>query len=707
MKPKNQTVSLKQAVLRFLENKKPSAYSVNQITRALKLTTPDAERLVSEVVGELVSDRKVTRQKGKKFNVAENTLYMEGTLQVTRSGMGFVKVDDQTEILISEKNLGTAFHEDKVQVLVFPRKPDARMEGQVNAVLERSRIRFVGVLEMGKSFAFVVADDQRIHRDFYIPPRFLNRAKAGDKVIVQMDEWKNPHINPEGRILEVLGRAKDLRVQVISVARGLDLPDQFPPAVEKEAAEISSTLTAADLAGRLDLRNEIVLTIDPDDAKDFDDAISLKELENGNYEIGVHIADVSHYVKMGSKLDKEAAKRGTSIYLVDRVIPMLPEALSNNVCSLVPKQDRLTFSAIIELTPKGIVKGTRFARSVIHSKRRYSYEEVQKILDTGNGDFSDILLKLNKIAKTLTAKRFKSGSIDFDSPEAKFKFNDKGAPIAIIRKDRLDAHRLIEELMLMANRSVAELFASVKKKSQLAALYRVHDKPDVTKLTNLQSLAGSLGFKLEIGDDETSAHSLQKLMNDVKGTDSENVIHQVAIRSMARAVYTPDNIGHYGLSFKDYTHFTSPIRRYPDLIVHRLLNRYAVEHNLTVLYQKTELSALCDACNSTERKAVEAERESVKLMQVEYMKSRIGEEFDGIISGVAQFGLFVEIKDLLVEGLVSVRDLTQDYYVFKENGYALVGEKTGHTYRLGDHIRVECMNANPVKRTIDFKLIEK
>ncbi len=702
MKSKNPKSNLKTAILRFLASKKPAGYTVSQITRALRLPPKEMERFVSEVISELVTDRKVSRLQGKKFGIPEKEVFAEGILQVTKSGTGYVRLDEATELLIAEKNLRNALHEDRVRVSVFPKKPDSRPEGVITEVLERSRTRFVGVLESGKGFAFMVPDDQRVHRDFYISPKNLGKAKAGDKVIIQMEDWKNPNFNPEGRVIEVLGRAKDLKVQVIAVARGLDVADRFPSSVETEAALFPREITPDDLAGRLDLRSEAVLTIDPEDAKDFDDAVSLKELDNGNVLLGVHIADVSHFVRPGTKLDLEALKRGTSVYLVDRTIPMLPEVLSNNLCSLVPGQDRLTFSAMMEVTPAGTVKSADFHKSVIHSKRRFTYEEVQKSLTTGTGDFAPLLQKLNRIAKVLMRKRFKNGSIDFDSPEAKFRFNEKGAPVEIIKKERLDSHRLIEELMLLANRSVAEFFTGHLKKHRNPALYRVHDRPDLAKLTALQSLAAGLGFHLDVGAEDQTGFSLQRLMEEVKGTEAENVISELAVRSMARAAYSPENIGHFGLAFRDYTHFTSPIRRYPDLIVHRLLQAYAIEQKTEPVYQVQDLTAISERCNLSERKATEAERESVKLMQVEYMKSRIGDVFEAIISGVTQFGLYVEINDLLVEGMISVRDLKKDFYNYQENTFSLVGERTGHTYRLGDHIRVECANANPARRTIDF-----
>lgn len=660
------------------------------------------ERMVAEILNELVKTKTVERTKGKLFNWAHPVTLKTGTLMMTKSGFGFVRIDEENEVKISEKFLNTAFNEDVVEVSLFAKKGDKGLEGEITKVLERKRKTFVGTLEKSKNFAFVIPDDKKIHRDFYIQPKYLFNAKQGDKVMIELDEWDNPHFNPEAKITEILGKSNDIRVQVISVARGLNLPDKFKTEVEEEAHNIPDSIPQSEISKRVDLRKEDIFTIDPFDAKDFDDAVSLKLLESGNYELGVHIADVSHYVERYTKLDHEALQRGTSIYLVDRVIPMLPEKLSNNICSLVPNQDRLTFSAFIEISTKGQVKDYRFAKSVINSKRRFTYEEVEDILKTGNGDYSETLLKMNRLAKNLTAKRDKNGSIDFDSPEAKFKFDAKGMPVEIIKKTRLDSMRLIEEFMLLANQSVAARFHELTEENKNYFLYRVHDAPDTKKLLNLSNFMILLGYQFVVGDDETSAKNLQKLMNDAVGTPEEDIVHQVALRAMAKAAYSSENIGHFGLAFDFYTHFTSPIRRYPDLIVHRLLFHYEIEKNKKSLYDKKDLELIAEHCNLTERKAMEAERESIKLMQVEYMKKHIGEDFDGIISGVTQFGIYVEIKNILVEGMVSVRDLKDDFYTYDEKKYSLSGDRKGKVYRLGDPVKITCVNANSEKRIIDF-----
>lgn len=693
---------VKQEILRFLDRKTDKAFNPKQITRALKYPPETFERLVGELLNEMVQAGELERHKGKKYTIRRVQDVLEGTLLMTKSRVGYVRINEELEVFISDRNLHTAFHEDRVKVALFAKKHNDKVEGEITRIISRTKTQFVGTVEKGRNFYFVIPDDKRIHRDFFVPERWIGKAKHGDKVVFEMKEWENPKINPEAKIIEVLGKAKDLKVQVVAVAKGMNLPYEFPKSVEKEAEIIPVEFTEKDFKGREDLRSWDIFTIDPDDAKDFDDAISFRPLENGHIELGVHIADVSHYLVPDTELDAEAVKRGTSIYMVDRVIPMLPEKLSNHVCSLVPNQDRLTYSCMMEITPKGDVISWRFAKTIIHSKRRFSYEEVEKVIQTGKGDFVQLIQKMNKLAKTITAKRMKNGSIDFDSPEAKFKFNAKGEPIEISVKERLDSHRLIEEFMLLANQCAATTFSEIYGKLKIPFVYRVHDLPDTGKLINLAKFVEPLGYKLVVGNDEPARKSLQQLMTSVAGKEIEHVVHTAALRSMAKAVYQVKNIGHYGLSFEHYTHFTSPIRRYPDVLVHRLLTHAVLEKNKTPLYPAETLQTMLDHCNLTERKAVEAERESIKLMQVEFMRQHVGESFEGVISGVTQYGVYVEVKDILIEGMVSVRDLTDDYYVYDEKQYSLIGERKKKVFRLGDHVKVVCMGANPTKRVIDF-----
>jgi ribonuclease R len=481
----------------------------------------------------------------------------------------------------------------------------------------------------------------------------------------------------------------------------------FPPAVEREAASFPETIPAQEVAARLDLRNIACVTIDPEDAKDFDDAVSYERLPNGMIRLGVHIADVSYYVKEGSALDAEAFQRGTSVYLVNEVIPMLPERLSNDLCSLRPHTDRLTYSVLMDMTDDGVVETYTIARSIIRSSRRFTYEEVQEILERGKGEFADMLRPLHKLTQVLTRKRKKAGSIDFDTGEAKFRFDEDGLPSAIIKKVRLDAHRLIEECMLLANKVVAQHIGMVRRNEHARPfIYRVHDVPDPSRLEDLGNFVKHLGYSLDVKHGVSSLQ-LQRLLDKVKGTEVENVVNEVALRSMAKAVYSEKNIGHFGLAFKYYTHFTSPIRRYPDLVVHRLLHEY--EKGLSAA-RRAELARrlpiICRQSSERERLAAEAERESVKVMQVEFMKRHVGDEFEGVIAGVTNFGLFVEINDLLVEGLVRMRDLTDDYYLFDEQRYQLKGRSRGKVYRLGDTVRVQVVSVNPERREIDFRIVD-
>ncbi len=633
---------------------------------------------------------------------------------MTKRGFGFVKLEGSgEEIYIGEGFVGTAMHGDKVVVALFAipqtkrrRDERAKLEGEIVEIIERSARTIVGELEKSRNFYFVVPDEKRIGRDIYIAADDLNGATLGDKVVVKLMPWENPALNPEGAVIEVLGKAGDARIEVLSVARQFGLPMSFHDDVDEEANAFPEFISAGEIKHRLDLRNIVCVTIDPVDAKDFDDAVSFEQLDNGNVRLGVHIADVSHYVREGSLLDAEALMRGTSVYMVNEVIPMLPERLSNNLCSLRPHLDRLAYSVFATCTPEGDVEDYSIVKSIIRSARRFAYEEVQAILDAHKGEFDDMLLPLHAFTQRLTKRRRKKGSIDFDTGEAKFKFDAEGFPSAIIKKERLDAHRLIEECMLLANAIVAKHIAGVKKDEHAKPfIYRVHDAPDPSRLEDLANFVKQFGYSLDVKQGVTSLQ-LQKLLDKVKGSEVETVINEVALRSMAKAVYSEKNIGHYGLAFKYYTHFTSPIRRYPDLIVHRLLHEYgsALKHERREGLAKS-LPAICKQSSERERVAAEAERESVKVMQVEYMKRHVGDEFHGVIAGVTNFGMFVKINDLLVEGLIRMRDMSDDYYLFDEKRYQLMGRSRGKVYRLGDSVRVQVVSVDPETREIDFAIV--
>lgn len=702
----------------LLSRHKESSFKLADLSKRLKIANQDAYREMRETVQALKDEGLVTadahgrvqysaRKKKESRKPPSNRL--TGRISVTRRGLGFVTVEGMDEdIMIPPKFMKTALHGDLVAVVPLARqgtgrRKEMRVEAEVVEIIERARTTVVGTLTEGRSFSFVVPDDQRISRDIYVSRKEGVEAKHGDKVVVELLPWEDEHLNPEGTIVEVLGKSGDVRVEVISVARSFNLPLQFPPDVEREAAKLTDSIPAEEIRTRMDFRNTPCFTIDPVDAKDFDDAISFEVLPGGKARLGVHIADVSHYVKEGSKLDAEAFQRGTSVYMVNEVIPMLPEHLSNNLCSLRPDVDRLTFSVIMDVDRDGSVGKYKIGKSIIHSARRFTYEEVQKIIEDRRGEFIEIILPLFDLTRTLLAVRKRLGSIDFDTGEAKFEFDEGGLPSRIIKKTRLDAHRLVEECMLLANKTVAEEIGRQKDEAQMKPfIYRVHDSPDPSRLTDLANFVKQFGYSFEIRKGASSL-ALQRLLDKVRGSDVENVINEVALRSMAKAIYSEKNVGHYGLGFAHYTHFTSPIRRYPDLVVHRVLQEYA--HGLTARRREEiaeRLPVICRQSSERERVAMLAERESVKVMQVEYMKRHVGDEFDGVISGVTDFGVFVEINDLLVQGLIRVRDLQDDYYLFDEKHYAIRGRSRGKVYRLGDAIRVKVVAVHPEEREIDF-----
>jgi ribonuclease R len=659
--------------------------------------------------------RMAPRQPDPGKNSAQGPGKLTGTLHMNRRGFGFVTVEGQEEdIYIAPRNLHTALHGDVVAVVPFARSAsrgkkteDNRTEGEVAAIVTRTVTTVTGRLEASKTSFFVVPDDERFTRDIYVSREDAARAKPGDKVVVRLNEWTDEHLNPEGEITEVLGTAGDARVEVLSVARTFGLPPSFPADVEREAAALPGTIAPADLTGRVDCRRQTVVTIDPEDAKDFDDALSWERVDATTVRLGVHIADVSHFVREGSMLDREAYARGTSVYMVNEVIPMLPERLSNDLCSLRPATDRLTYSVFMDVDDHGTVLSHEIVKSVIHSTRRFSYEEVQKILEAGRGEHADVLLPLFALSKILLKKRRKNGSLDFDTGEAKFKFDAEGLPSQIIKKTRLDAHRLVEECMLLANQTVAQHIGVAKREADVRPfLYRVHDLPDPGKLRELGTFVRQFGYALD-AKTGVSSRELQKLLDKVEGSEVENVINEVALRCMAKAVYATKNIGHYGLAFSHYTHFTSPIRRYPDLIVHRLLEEYARGVQGARLEEiRKSLPAIARQSSERERVANEAERASVKVMQVEYMKRHVGDEFAGVITGVTNFGIFVEINDLLVEGMIPVRELTDDYYLYDEKNHALRGRSRGKVYRLGDHVSIKVLSVSAESRKIDFALVD-
>jgi ribonuclease R len=709
--------ALRDRILRFLAEYPSQMFKPVEIARRLSI---NGETAYAELLGELArlhTEGHIARAHRKRYGhaIASSARKMKGIFSTQRQGPAIVNLLPPGEgtVLIASKFSGTALHGDTVEVALFAHRIEKDeegediLQGEVVGIVSRSEKPIVGTFQKSKHFFFVIPDDNRIGKDIYIAKGATMGARPGQKVVVRIVEWNSRNLNPEGAIAEVLGKSGEVRAEMMSVIRQFKLSPHFPKEVVTEADRIPDTIPESEIQTRLDLRGVDCLTIDPEDAKDFDDAISIQPQQDGNFLLGVHIADVSHYVREKTHLDQEALRRGTSVYLANEVIPMLPESLSNNICSLRPDEDRLTYSAMMTVSPKGAVLDYDIVKSVIRSKRRFTYEEVQKIIESGKGPHRETIKLLHTLSQTLLKKRMKEGSIDFESSETKFRFDAQGKPTEIIKKLRLDAHRLVEEFMLLANQVVAKHIGLAKKEQDIRPfIYRIHDLPDPDRLQDLAAFVERLGFTLSIGGGVTS-RALQKLLQDVKGKDEENVINEIAVRSMAKAIYSETNIGHFGLGFKYYTHFTSPIRRYPDLMIHRLLHEYerAVPHKRREQLLE-RLPDICKQSSDMERVAMEAERASVKVMQVEYMRRHVGDEFHALISGVTNFGLFVEITDLLVQGLIRVRDLGDDYYVYDEKHFSLIGRRTKKRYRLGDKVQVKVVRVDPEEREIDFALVE-
>lgn len=631
-----------------------------------------------------------------------------GIVHLMKEGdYGFVRLTNANikDVFVAGKNLNTVFDGDTVEVKLFEKKTGKNIEAGIVKIIQRGFKEIIGTLHKSKSFFFVIPDETKIHRDIYISGKKLNGAKPGDKVVVSNIEWKSRELNPEGDVVEILGKAGSYDTEIAATAREFGLSYKFPKQVLKEAESFIDEIQDEEIQKRLDLRNQIIFTIDPEDAKDFDDAVSVEILENGNYSVGIHIADVSHYVTNNTHIYNEALQRGTSVYLVGKVIPMLPEKLSNSICSLVPFKDRLTYSVIAELTPSCKVVSYEIKKTVINSKRRFTYDEVQEIIDRAEGDYYDKILTLNTIAKTLRQKRIKKGSINFFTPEVVFKLDNSGLPVDIKIKEVRESHNLIEELMLLANQIVAEHVKPKLNKQKTPFVYRIHDFPDKEKVIEFSRFVKSLGYSFD-PNSANKSKQFQLLLESVQGTEEEAVVNEIAIRSMAKAVYSVKNIGHYGLGFKYYTHFTSPIRRFPDLIVHSIIFKF-IEGNLEKNLSVEELEEICDHASAQERNAINAERQSVKLKQIEYLKGKVGENFHGVVSGITHFGIFIELSQSLAEGLIRLRDMDDDYYIFDEKNYSITGKRYGRRIRLGDKVNVKLIGVDEEKREIDFILLDE
>lgn len=695
-------------IMRFMNEKSSKIYNYKQIAEGIDYRNPRQREQVIQALHKLRAEDKIKEVEQGKYIV---NLKIEGTLtgviDFNQTGNAYVKVEGmENDIFIHAKNVKHALQGDTVLIVTYHFK-GKKMEGSVLEVIERSREEFVGTFQLikHKDFGFVVSDKKYLNTDIFIPKGKMLTARDGDKVVVKMLKWDSDSKNPEGEIIKVLGAPGEHETEIHSILAEYGLPYSFPEEVEKEADEIDRNIHDSEVAKRRDMRNVLTFTIDPKDAKDFDDALSLQKLPNGNWEIGVHIADVSHYVIPGTLLDDEAYNRANSVYLVDRVVPMLPEVLSNDVCSLRPNEDKFTFSAVFELDDNANVVNQWFGRTVIHSNRRFSYEEAQERIETGTGDLTEEILTLDRLAKILRKDRINKGAITFDRSEVRFNLDENNEPIGVYFKMSKDSNHLIEEFMLLANRKVSE-YISLSGKGEptnLTFIYRIHDDPDPQKLEALRDFVGSFGYQLNLANTKKVAESLNKLLKDVQGKGEENMIETLAMRSMSKAIYSTEPIGHYGLGFEFYTHFTSPIRRYPDLIAHRLLQHY-LDGGKSV--NKQEYEEKCKHCSNMERLAADAERDSIKFMQVKFMEKHLGQEFTGVISGVAEFGFWVQIPENGAEGLIKLRDLMDDSYMYDAKNHLVYGTRTGNQYQLGDEVKIKVMKANLVQKQLDFKIVK-
>ncbi len=695
---------LMQQIVAFFNATPNNQFNYKQVSHALGLNLPAQKQKVYEVLATMAQQEFLIETSPGRFKKKDRGTRVVGTFERRSNGKNQVVTEEGEEIFVAERNSMHALNGDKVEVYVYARRRHADPEAEVTQIIERADNTFVGVLCIERQYAFLITDSKTLANDIFIPKNKLRGGKDGEKAVVRITEWPEHSKNPIGEVVDVLGEAGANNTEMHAILAEFGLPYKYPEAVEKAADKISDIIPADEIARREDYREVTTFTIDPRDAKDFDDALSIRRLPSGLWEVGVHIADVTHYVQPGSIIDKEAEKRATSVYLVDRTIPMLPERLCNYICSLRPDEDKLAFSCIFEMDDNAHVKHSHIARTVIRSDRRFAYEDAQEIIEGAEGDYKEEILTLNDLAQKLRQRRFDNGSISFDRQEVRFEIDEDGRPLSVYFKVAKEANMLIEEFMLLANCTVAEAVgktATGKKGKNF--VYRIHDVPDPSKINDLSVFIGRFGYRTRLHNNTKDlSKNINKLMQEIKGRPEENLISTVAIRSMSKAIYSTDNIGHYGLGFDYYTHFTSPIRRYPDMMVHRLIDRYLNGGRSAVMQS---LESKCKHSSEMEQLAANAERASIKYKQVEFLSDRLGEEYDGVISGVTEWGLYVEIDENKCEGLIPIRDLDDDFYEIDEKNYALVGRRTHRVYRLGDPVRIVIANANLEKKQLDFALV--
>jgi ribonuclease R len=733
-KSKKGISNLTNTILSILKKDRNQYFNYKQIAAKLGVNDASSRNQIIKKLQELLINKEIEEIERGKFKAVINTEYHTGILDLSGKGTGYIICEDfDDDVFITSNNINKALNKDEVEFYVYKRRHRGKLEGEITQVLKRDKSEYVGVIQMQKNnnFAFVVADSNKMYKDIFVPINKTLKAEDGDKVLVKLEDWPENADSPNGKVIQVLGKPGDHNTEIHSILAEYGLPYEFPHEVEEFANKIDTSITSEEISKRRDMRKDLTFTIDPKDAKDFDDALSFKILDNGLYEIGIHIADVSHYLQEGTVLDDEAYERATSIYLVDRVVPMLPEVLSNSACSLRPHEEKLTFSAVFQMNEKCEIKNEWFGRTVTYSDARFAYEEAQVIIENNTvstekegissmntiipkeisitdkeynttPEIAQAILKMDALAKKMRSKRMSAGAISFDKVEVKFNLDEHANPIGVFFKTSKDANKLIEEFMLLANRKVSEFVG--KKDPKKTFVYRVHDEPDDSKLANLQGIVSKFGYKLNFKDRKTTSASLNYLLKEVNGKKEQNLVDTLAIRSMSKAEYSTHNIGHYGLAFDYYSHFTSPIRRYPDVIAHRLLQQYldgGKSVNEDVYEDK------CNHSSNMENLATKAERDSIKYMQIKFMQDHKDENFVGVISGVTDWGIYIEIISNKCEGMVSVRDMKDDHYAFDQEQYAMIGRNNKIMYQLGDEVVVKVKNADLVKKHLDFNLISK